>query len=94
MTFIFPPVLFANHLLSPHRMSSFKNAFKGRAHKERSQVSTRKKLGILEKNKDYKLRAVNFHRKQEKLNVLREKAEFRNPNEFHMMMIHGKQKVL
>ncbi|PPS13469.1 hypothetical protein GOBAR_AA07095 [Gossypium barbadense] len=54
-------------------MSSLRNAINGRAHKERAQPSSRKKFGLLEKHKDYV--------------KLKEKAAFRNPDEFYFQMI-------
>lgn len=71
-------------------MSSFRNAIPRRAHKERAQPDARKKFGILEKHKDYVLRAKAFHQKEEALRKLKEKAEFRNPDEFYFKMVHAK----
>ncbi|CAM8942043.1 unnamed protein product [Rhodiola kirilowii] len=71
-------------------MSSLRNCISRRAHKERSQPESRKKFGLLEKKKDYVLRAKAFHRKEETLRKLREKAEFRNPDEFNFKMINSK----
>ncbi|KAK1292575.1 putative U3 small nucleolar RNA-associated protein 11 [Acorus calamus] len=68
-------------------MSSFKNAIPRRAHKERSQPHSRKKFGLLEKHKDYVLRAQAFHKKEEALRKLKEKAAFKNPDEFYFKMI-------
>lgn len=68
-------------------MSSFKNAISRRAHKERAQPSSRKKFGLLEKHKDYVVRAKAFHKKEEALQRLKEKASFRNPDEFYFQMI-------
>ncbi|QDZ19539.1 U3 small nucleolar RNA-associated protein Utp11 [Chloropicon primus] len=70
--------------------STYKKAIQGRTHKERSQPSDRKKLGFLEKHKDYVLRARDFHKKEKALEVLREKAEFRNPDEFYFGMQKSK----
>ena len=67
-------------------MSSLRNAVKRVTHKERSQPSHRSHLGILEKHKDYTKRARDYHSKQEKLTVLREKADQRNPDEFYFGM--------
>lgn len=50
-------------------MGLLENAKKRRAHKERDQPRHRKHLGRLEKHKDYKERAVDFHRKQDILTV-------------------------
>uniref|UniRef100_A0A4W4EUE4 U3 small nucleolar RNA-associated protein 11 n=2 Tax=Electrophorus electricus TaxID=8005 RepID=A0A4W4EUE4_ELEEL len=75
-------------------MSSFRKALKSkqRDHKERSQPGFRKNLGLLEKKKDYKLRADDYHRKQKTLNALRKKAMDKNPDEFHFKMIHSQLK--
>ncbi|KAA3481827.1 putative U3 small nucleolar RNA-associated protein 11 isoform X2 [Gossypium australe] len=87
-------------------MSSLRNAISRRAHKERAQPSSRKKFGLLEKHKDYVVRAKAFHKKEETLRAmltissfflcsfcrfalqkLKEKAAFRNPDEFYFQMI-------
>jgi len=73
-------------------MSSLKHVLKTRTYRERSQPAARKRLGLLEKHKDYKLRARDYHRKQNALNVLREKAAFKNPDEFYFGMVHTKIK--
>ncbi|XP_022529429.2 probable U3 small nucleolar RNA-associated protein 11 [Astyanax mexicanus] len=69
-------------------MSSFRKALKSkqRDHKERSQPGFRNHLGLLEKKKDYKLRADDFHRKENTINALRRKAMDKNPDEFHFKM--------
>lgn len=71
-------------------MSSFKNAIPRRAHKERAQPDSRKKFGLLEKKKDYVKRAQAYHKKEETLQRLKEKAAFRNPDEFYFGMIKSK----
>ncbi|XVF15034.1 hypothetical protein REPUB_Repub09cG0114700 [Reevesia pubescens] len=68
-------------------MSSLRNAISRRAHKERAQPSSRKKFGLLEKHKDYVVRAKAFHKKEEAIRKLKEKAAFRNPDEFYFQMI-------
>lgn len=75
-------------------MSGFsKNVIPRRIHKERSQPSTRiAKHGLLEKKKDYKLRARDQNRKMARLKVLKEKASFRNPDEFYYSMINSSTK--
>ncbi len=44
---------------------------KRKIHKERAQPYELKKLGLLEKHKDYKLRATDYHRKQDKIRNLK-----------------------
>ncbi|CAL5351668.1 unnamed protein product [Camellia sinensis] len=72
------------------KMSSLRNAVYRRAHKERSQPQSRKKYGLLEKHKDYVVRAKAFHKKEDALRKLKEKAAFRNPDEFYFKMIKTK----
>jgi U3 small nucleolar RNA-associated protein 11 len=67
-------------------MSSLRNAVKRITHKERSQPQHRSHLGILEKKKDYKERAIQYHNKEDKINNARKKAAFRNPDEFYFGM--------
>ncbi|KAI4325598.1 hypothetical protein MLD38_030980 [Melastoma candidum] len=71
-------------------MSSLRNAINRRAHKERSQPQSRRTFGLLEKHKDYVVRAKAFHKKEETLQKLKEKAAFRNPDEFYFKMIKTK----
>ncbi|KAK7237735.1 U3 small nucleolar RNA-associated protein [Aureococcus anophagefferens] len=67
-------------------MSSLRNAVKRKTHKERSQPAARKHLGLLEKHSDYKLRADNYHKKQERIKTLSRKASERNEDEFYFAM--------
>lgn len=67
-------------------MSSLRNAVKRVTHKERSQPTNRAHLGILEKKKDYKIRAKQYHNKQDELKSLWKKANERNPDEFYFGM--------
>ncbi|KAG7967715.1 hypothetical protein I3843_08G113200 [Carya illinoinensis] len=71
-------------------MSSLRNAISRRPHKERSQPHSRRKFGLLEKHKDYVERAQVFHKKEQTLQKLREKAAFRNPDEFYFRMMKAK----
>ena len=72
--------------------SAFKKTQKAaaRPHRERSQPGFRKKLGLLEKKKDYKLRADNFKKKEKRIFDLKRKAEFKNPDEFYFGMINSR----
>ncbi|KAA1468036.1 u3 small nucleolar RNA-associated protein 11 [Dentipellis sp. KUC8613] len=67
-------------------MSSLRNSLHRRNHKERSQLAHRSRLGILEKHKDYVLRARDYHSKQDRLTRLRQKAADRNKDEFYFGM--------
>ncbi|EED22249.1 U3 small nucleolar RNA-associated protein Utp11, putative [Talaromyces stipitatus ATCC 10500] len=71
-------------------MSSMRNAVHRRQHRERGQLEGREKWGILEKHKDYSLRAKDYNLKQQKLQRLREKARDRNPDEFAYGMLSDK----
>jgi U3 small nucleolar RNA-associated protein 11 len=67
--------------------SSIRNSIHRRNHKERSQLSNRKRLGILEKHKDYVQRARDYHSKQDRIQRLRQKAADRNKDEFYFSMV-------
>mmetsp|Transcript_3255 Transcript_3255/g.7617 ORF Transcript_3255/g.7617 Transcript_3255/m.7617 type:complete len:265 (-) Transcript_3255:197-991(-) len=72
-------------------MSSLRNLIRRRLHKERAQPKDReKRYGLLEKKKDYKLRAIDYHRKKDTIHKLRKKAAFRNPDEFYFKMNSSK----
>lgn len=68
-----------------------RNAAPRRPHRERSQPGARSKWGLLEKHKDYSLRAKDFNQKKQKLNILSQKARDRNPDEFAFSMINNAQ---
>ncbi|KAF2218695.1 small-subunit processome [Elsinoe ampelina] len=68
-------------------MSSMRNAVQRRNHKERAQPLERKKWGLLEKHKDYSLRAKDHNVKKARLKALRQKAAERNPDEFAFGMM-------
>ena len=71
-------------------MSSFKKREKllQRTHRERSQPHSRKNLVLLEKHKDYVVRAESYRRKKDALKLLHEKARNRNPDEFYYRMVN------
>ena len=75
------------------QMSSLQNSLHRRNHKERSQLAHRAKFGILEKHKDYVLRAKDYHSKQERINTLRRKAADRNKDEFYFGMVNQRTNV-
>eukprot|EP00644_Phytophthora_capsici_P011584 jgi/Phyca11/11714/fgenesh1_pm.PHYCAscaffold_79_\ len=67
-------------------MTTMTNVVKRREHKERGQLRERRKLGLLEKHKDYVKRARDYNSKQKRLTTLRLKAALRNPDEFYHKM--------
>lgn len=56
-------------------------------HRERAQPKERRRWGLLEKKKDYQLRAKDFHKKEAHLKLLRKKASERNPDEYYHGMV-------
>ncbi|EDO15080.1 hypothetical protein Kpol_431p7 [Vanderwaltozyma polyspora DSM 70294] len=52
-------------------------------HRERSQLTSRARLGHLEKHKDYVKRAQDYHKKEKSLKILREKVKERNEDEYY-----------
>ncbi|QIW97028.1 hypothetical protein AMS68_002546 [Peltaster fructicola] len=71
-------------------MSSMRNAVQRRNHKERSQPHERAKWGLLEKHRDYSLRAKDHNAKKRKIKALQEKASERNDDEFYFGMMSSK----
>ncbi|KAH6583770.1 hypothetical protein BASA50_002833 [Batrachochytrium salamandrivorans] len=73
-------------------MSSIRKAAPRRTHRERAQPSARARLGLLEKHKDYVKRAQDFHKKEKAIKSLKEKASFKNPDEFYFGMVNAETK--
>ncbi|KTW32275.1 rRNA-processing protein UTP11 [Pneumocystis jirovecii RU7] len=73
-------------------MRTLKHSLQRRNHRERAQPVERQKWGLLEKPKDYRLRALDYRSKQLRLKRLREKAAERNPDEFYFGMMREKTK--
>lgn len=69
---------------------ALRNYVQRRNHKERGQLASRRHLGLLEKKKDYKLRAEDHHAKQRALSRLAERAANKNADEFSFSMIKGR----
>jgi len=69
---------------------SLKHVVHKRVHKERHQPEDRKKLGYLEKHKDYVKRAKDFHRKEDTIKKMHQKAYFKNEDEFSFGMLSHK----
>lgn len=61
-----------------------------RVHLERPQPSKRRKLGTLEKHKDYVKRAQDYNKKQDIIKKLHRKAYFKNEDEFAFSMVNSK----
>ena len=74
-------------------MSSLRNSLHRRNHKERGQPAHRKRLGILEKHKDYVVRAKDYNSKKERIRKLKQKVSERNKDEFYFGMVGKKTQV-
>ena len=67
-------------------MSSLRNAVKRITHKERSQPVGHHHGLLLERKKDYRIRATDYHGKQDRLRAMQQRAAMRNPDEFYFGM--------
>lgn len=67
-----------------------KKVFHSREHRERAQPANRARLGLLEKKKDYVLRARDFQSKKKRLHAMKVKAAYKNPDEFYFGMIKSR----
>lgn len=77
---------FCRKMSSKLDSSSWRKVNPHKEYKERSQPRARKRLGILEKHKDYVKRARDYHRKDDTIKILQEKAYTKNPDEFYYRM--------
>jgi hypothetical protein len=73
--------------------ASYRKHIPRKHHRERAQLSGRQKFGFLEKHQDYVKRARDFHKKRDAIRKLKEKAAFRNPDEFYFAMEKTQRKV-
>eukprot|EP00439_Symbiodinium_sp_Y106_P079539 s558_g18.t1 len=72
---------------------SLRHVVHKRVHLERHQPKHRRRLGYLEKHKDYVKRAKDFHKKEDIIKGLQRKAYFKNEDEFaYGMMSHSTTK--
>ena len=71
-------------------LKNIKKYIPRRKYRERGQIERRKKLGFLEKKKDYKIRDEDNNTKEKKYKNLKEAARTRNPDEFYHKMIKAK----
>lgn len=80
---------FCPNLRGPLQLMT-KKVFHSREHRERAQPANRVRLGLLEKKKDYVLRARDFQSKKKRLHAMKVKAAYKNPDEFYFGMIKSR----
>ena len=68
------------------KTTSMKNYIPRRMYRERGQLERRQHLGILEKKKDYQVRAKDYKSKEAIIKNLSTKAQLRNPDEYYHKM--------
>ena len=71
---------------------ALRHVVKRTVHRERAQLSTRSKLGLLEKKKDYQVRAKEHKKRKNYIANLKTKAFLKNPDEFYFKMASTKQR--
>ena len=71
-------------------LKNIKKYIPKRKYRERSQLESRKKLGLLEKKLDYKIRAEDYHKKEKRFKKIKEDIRTKNPDEFYFKMANSK----
>jgi U3 small nucleolar RNA-associated protein 11 len=71
-------------------LKNLKKYIPKRKYRERSQLESRKKLGLFEKKQDYKIRAEDYHKKEKRYKKIKEEIRSKNPDEFYFKMVNSK----
>jgi U3 small nucleolar RNA-associated protein 11 len=71
-------------------LKNIKKYIPKRKYRERSQLENRKRLGLLEKKSDYKIRAEDYHKKEKRFKKIKEDIRTKNPDEFYFKMANSK----
>ena len=90
LTILFSVIPLSAPVSPSHPCKMTKKVFHSREHRERSQPANRSRLGLLEKKKDYVLRARDFQSKKKRLQGMKIKAAYKNPDEFYFGMIKNR----